>query len=664
MKALLRWSALLVLVGCGSAPYRASDQATQKADVSKPATVEAASQVSESEGPIPIGTDDPVWGSRWAPVTIVEFADFQCPFCERAEQTIKQLEADYGLEKLRIVWKNNPLPFHADAQVLAEAGQGVFSAGGNAAFWKFHAAAYAGMKTRPAGEAERVSPGELSAWAQGAGVAGKNVLVGLDKHTWSEKIRRDMDLATDLKVNGTPIFFINGVKLEGAQKKEAFREIIDAEAEKAAAKTTAGTVRDRIYLEMTAANRQAAKDDADDADAKDDPAADKTIYKVPIGTSPVLGPPNALVTIVEFSDFECSFCKRAEPTIKALIEKYKKDVRVAWKNNPLHFHKHAMPAAELAVEAHLEKGSGGFWAAHDKLFEKSPSLDDADLEGIARDVRLDAAKMRSALESHRHKTRIEADQYLADDLNASGTPVFFVNGRRIAGAQPIDVFDKVIEQELQRARDQLAKGTAPSKLYEALVKDGTTAPDPERKTVPAAKDAPARGSAAAKVTIVEFSDFQCPFCQRVTKTVDQIMKEYGGRVRLVFRHLPLPFHANAHLAAEASMEAYRQQGSAGFFKMHDLLFANQSQLDRASLDGYAGQLGLDPTRFAQSLDSHSHGAEVDAEAKVAADAGINGTPAFLINGYYLSGAQPYRSFKRLVERALSEATAKPAGKGR
>ena len=158
---------------------------------------------------------------------------------------------------------------------------------------------------------------------------------------------------------------------------------------------------------------------------------------------------------------------------------------------------------------------------------------------------------------------------------------------------------------------------------------------------------------------MEFSDFQCPFCQRVNGTVEQLMKDYDGRVKLVFRHMPLPFHANAHLAAEAATEAYRQKGSAGFFKMHDLLFANQTQLDRASLEGYAGQMGLDVAKFGQSLDAHTHSADVDADAKVATDSGINGTPSFLINGYYLSGAQPYRSFKRLVERALAE-TGKPA----
>ncbi|WP_394826146.1 DsbA family protein [Pendulispora albinea] len=662
MKAWLRCAVVMLLAGCGSAPYPASRPA-QKAEAPK-VSADAAPQTSENEGPIPIGPDDPVWGSRTAPVTIVEFADFQCPFCERAEQSLERLQAEYGPEKLRIVWKNFPLPFHADARVLAEAAQGVFATGGNDAFWKFHRAAYAGMKARSASDESRVGSSEIASWVNTAGVDGKRILAGLDKHTWGGKVERDMELAGNVHVDGTPAFFINGVKLEGARPTEAFREIIDAEAEKARAKVAAGTARDRVYLEMTAANYQAAKDESAEAADKDDPAKDKTIYKVPVGQSPVAGPATALVTLVEFSDFECPFCKRSEQTVKALSEKYKNDLRIVWKNHPLPFHKQAMPAAELAVEAHLQRGHSGFWTVHDKLFDRAPSLADAELESIAQDAKLDPKKVRSALASHRHKARIEADQYLADDVGANGTPTFFINGRKIVGAQPTPVFEAVIEQELARAREVLAKGVAPAKLYDELIKDGKVGAEPERKAIAPATDAPVRGNAAAKVTIVEFSDFECPYCQRASGTVEQILKDYGGRVKLVFRHMPLAFHPHAHLAAEAAAEAYRQKGSAGFFKMHDLLFANQKQLDRPALEGYAAQLGLDGARFSQSLDSHDHSAKIDADAKVATDAGISGTPSFIINGYYLSGAQPYRNFKRLIERALAETTAKPAGKAR
>ncbi len=94
---------------------------------------------TDAESPVPVDSKDPMWGNRAAPVTIVQFSDFQCPFCSRVETTIDQIKATYGKEKVRILWKNEPLPFHNNAKPAAEAAQGVFVLAGNDAFWKFHA---------------------------------------------------------------------------------------------------------------------------------------------------------------------------------------------------------------------------------------------------------------------------------------------------------------------------------------------------------------------------------------------------------------------------------------------------------------------------------------------------------------------------------------------
>jgi protein-disulfide isomerase len=122
-------------------------------------------------------------------------------------------------------------------------------------------------------------------------------------------------------------------------------------------------------------------------------------------------------------------------------------------------------------------------------------------------------------------------------------------------------------------------------------------------------------------------------------------------------------HPDAELAAEAALEAQAQQGQAGFWKMHDLLFAHQKdgELARAALDGYASQLGLDMTKWAAALDGHAHKAQVDTDKAAADAAKFEGTPAFAINGYVVSGAQPYARFRQLVERALAEG-GKPAAK--
>ena len=122
----------------------------------------------------------------------------------------------------------------------------------------------------------------------------------------------------------------------------------------------------------------------------------------------------------------------------------------------------------------------------------------------------------------------------------------------------------------------------------------------------------------------------------------------------MWRHLPLTFHANANIAAQAATEAYAQKGNEGFWKMHDLLWDNQGSLERASLDGYAQRIGLDMGRFTRAMDTGAHKAAVDADAKLATDAGVAGTPAFFINGYFISGAQPMAKFRRVIDRALAD----------
>src|SRR5438477_4994316 len=145
----------------------------------------------------------------------------------------------------------------------------------------------------------------------------------------------------------------------------------------------------------------------------------------------------------------------------------------------------------------------------------------------------------------------------------------------------------------------------------------------DRVRVPA--DGPAMGPANVKVTIVEFSDFQCPFCSRVVPTMQQVEKEYGSKVRVVFKHNPLPFHADAPLAAEAAVAAEAQ---GKFWQMHDKMFANQQNIKRPDLERYAQEIGLDVGKFKAALDSGAGKARVEADEKVAAQVGANGTPNF------------------------------------
>lgn len=172
----------------------------------------------------------------------------------------------------------------------------------------------------------------------------------------------------------------------------------------------------------------------------------------------------------------------------------------------------------------------------------------------------------------------------------------------------------------------------------------------ERKQV--AATGPSKGPENAPVTIVEFSDFQCPFCSRAIGTVDEVTKTYGDKVRLVFRQFPLDFHKQAQKAAEASLCA-NDQGK--FWDMHDKLFANQSALGVDDLKKYAAELKLDTAKFNACLDSGEKAATVKADQADGSKVGVNGTPAFFINGVMLSGAQPFDEFKSVIDAELKGA---------
>jgi protein-disulfide isomerase len=161
---------------------------------------------------------------------------------------------------------------------------------------------------------------------------------------------------------------------------------------------------------------------------------------------------------------------------------------------------------------------------------------------------------------------------------------------------------------------------------------------------------PSRGPDNAKVTIVEFSDFQCPFCGRAHDTVEEVMSAYAGKVRLVFRQFPLEFHENAPKAAEAALCANEQ---SKFWDYHDVLFKNQQKLKVEDLKAHAASMGLDAAKFNECLDSGRMAAVVKEDQAAGSKVGVNGTPAFFINGTMLSGAQPLEEFKKVIDAELA-----------
>jgi protein-disulfide isomerase len=611
----------------------------------------ATGEFDHSAASVPVTTKDPIWGKAGAPVTIVEFSDFECPFCSRVGPTMKQIKETYGPDKVRVVWKNSPLPFHKDARPAADAAQTVFALGGSDAFWKFHDQAFANQKD--------LNEDNFQKWAVAAGVDGAKFKEAYSSKKFTSKVDDDMKIGRQVGANGTPAFRINGVTVSGAQPFDKFKEVIDAQLEEAKKLAASGTKPLDIYPTLTNKNQTAQPDNAkgQQKPKADDEEEDTAVWKVPVqADDPVRGPKDALVTVIIFSDYQCPFCKRVEDTLKQVSETYKDDVRFVWKDNPLPFHPRAKPSATLARVAYQKKGDKGFWEAHDALFESNPKLEDSDLQAIADKLGIGWDSVKAAIDGNKFADKIDADVEQASDFQARGTPHFFINGVRLSGAQPFDKFKAAIDAQLTKAKAVVQKGVPKAKVYEEIIKEGKEPPPPEKKEV-AAPDAtcPVKGPASAKVTVQIFSDFQCPFCKKVEPTLAELEKEYGNKVKFVWRHMPLPFHQDAPLAAEAAQEAFAQKGNAGFWKFHDKAFDGQENgIKRDRLEAIAQEIGLDMDKFKAALDSHKHKAKIDADSKVGSDGGVSGTPAFVINGYFVSGAQPAPAFKKVINRALRE----------
>ena len=390
----------------------------------------------------------------------------------------------------------------------------------------------------------------------------------------------------------------------------------------------------------------------------------RLVYRVPVDDSPVKGPADALVTVVEVSDFQCPFCKRALPTLKQIESTYGSKVRFVFKHNPLSFHDKAMAAAVAAEQARAQGGDTKFWEMHDQLFAISPELDRTMLVPAAERIGLDAAAFKAGLDSGKFDARIRRDQQLVTSLGAGATPTFFINGRKVEGALPFEQFKKIIDEELARAEERVKAGTPPKQLYAALIDQGLTQAPPQPPSaarpaapplasrVPVRADDPLRGPKVAKVTLVLFSDFQCPFCARLEPTLKQLTEAYPRDVRIVWKHQPLTMHPQAMPAAEAA-EAAREQGK--FWEMHDKMFAAQQQLSVGQYESWARELGLNLGKFKSSLDEHRHRSRIDEDAKLASAVGATGTPTLFLNCRQVVGAKPFEELRGIVDQEIQKA---------
>jgi protein-disulfide isomerase len=404
---------------------------------------------------------------------------------------------------------------------------------------------------------------------------------------------------------------------------------------------------------------------------------------MPVGLTaegyPFRGEPDAPITMIEFSDFECPFCARYfVQTEPAINESYVRtgQVRVVFRDFPLvELHPNA-PAAHKASLCVAEQGAELYWPMHAKLFqtqtEWSNSVDPLPVfERLAEESGADMDAYRTCMETADAKqAEIDAGLGAGQAAGVTGTPSFFFIGADgaaypLVGAQPYDQFALYIESMLRGEKPPVPEQEQAQAQGEQEIPFWATAegwlPDPDRPGFNMAGDV-YRGNPDAKVTVVEFSDFQCPFCkQHVEETQPTLDEEFvdTGDVMWVFKHFPLSIHPQAPAAGVAS-ECAAEQGQ--FWEMHHLLFENQERWSvedpNPIFEELAADLELDAAAFAACLADPAIAERVTSDMSEGAPF-VQGTPTFIVladgQGQIIPGALPIDTFRQVLQEVVDGA---------
>jgi protein-disulfide isomerase len=369
----------------------------------------------------------PAIGPASAPVTIVKFNDYQCPFCARAHDTVKRILQEYS-GKVRVVYKQHPLPMHPQATIASEV---ALAAQEQGRFEVVHEKLFAAQGELGKGR-ERIL-----ALAGEAGADVKKLAAALDSGKFRAVIEADSKQAEQLGATGTPAFFVNGRYISGARPFEQFKPIIDEEL--------AGK-RPTFEWGTNVQNERAA---AQAAQARAQQELQNKVHTIDLAGAVSTGPEKAPVTIVEFTDFQCPFCQRAQGTVKQVLQEYKGKVRFVAKNLPLGFHPQARPAARAALAAHRQ---GKYWEYRDLLFANNRNLNEEAFLAHAKSVGLNVDRFKADMASPEIDKMITTDEQQAQQVGATGTPTFLINGRLFVGAQPFEAFKQRIDAELAGAK--------------------------------------------------------------------------------------------------------------------------------------------------------------------------------------------------------------------
>ena len=342
------------------------------------------------------------------------------------------------------------------------------------------------------------------------------------------------------------------------------------------------------------------------------------------------GAEGAPIVIIFYFDFVCPPCAKAFTVLQEVMKVYPEEIRLLFKPYT------TRPDAFLAHEAAWAAAAQGkFLEMYEKLSTHQGEITPETLLEHAKALKMDLKRFSREIDNQSFKRVILGEAENAKGFGVATAPTFFINGQRLVGPRSLGDFKRIIDKELGLTKT-------------VIVEKELDAPIAPRAEIDVSH-APALGPENAPIVIVEFSDFQCPFCAKAIPTLKEVVKRYPTQVRWLFKHFPLDFHADAPLAHQATLAA-SQQGK--FWEMHDLIFMRQQKMKREDLIGYAQELGLKSEPFLAALDEEALKDGINRDVEEGRRLGVTGTPTFFINGRQLVGAQPIGQFISMIENEM------------
>lgn len=291
----------------------------------------------------------------------------------------------------------------------------------------------------------------------------------------------------------------------------------------------------------------------------------------------------------------------------------------------------------------------------DDLEKSNPDIYAAKLEVYETQKRaIEEYVRQSVLEDLAKKANMSVDAFVKKEMDASKKKVSDKQVNAFLKERNVKDPDKVPEQ----IRDQVRGLIHMQDLVGSVTKKNSVElylkrPEAQQLAFDF-KDQPTWGKDDAKVTIVEFSDFQCPFCAQGKERLAELKKKYGKKIRIVYKNFPLPMHPDARPAAEAAM-CVNEQSSDKFWKYHDVLFEHQDKLSSDDLKKYAKEVGVNEKKFDECFSAKKYASVIDASMEEARKFGVNSTPTFFVNSQPVRGAKKVSEFSELIDEALSSA---------